>query len=234
VDVLRSVGADGVVTLSLDDGKVNAFDTAAFNAIDAALDTCGDASAVVLTGREGCFSAGLNIKAMGEMDEDGLHELLVSFGRVLLRTWLEPRPLVCAATGHAVAAGTMFAMACDHTVAAAGDFRWGLTETQIGFPLPMFAIALARGNVRTDRLDDLLLPGAVVNPEQAVEAGFADELAAPGDVVARATAKAAELAKLPRSTYAAAKRRIRGEAAEIALADLAHDIRSLLAIREPV
>ncbi|MBA2528631.1 MAG: enoyl-CoA hydratase/isomerase family protein, partial [Euzebyales bacterium] len=160
--------ADGVATLTLDDGKVNAFDVAFFASLDAALDGCAGDDAVVIAGREGMFSAGLNTRVMAGLDSDGMADLLVAFGRTMVRVWLEPRPVVAAVTGHAVAGGTLLAMACDHAVAAEGDFRWGLTETTIGFPLPGWAVAIARGNVAADRLDDLLLPGRSVTPAEAV------------------------------------------------------------------
>jgi enoyl-CoA hydratase len=232
VPITALTDASGVVTLTMDDGKVNAFDLAFFDALDGALDDAADAPAVMLAGREGFFSAGLNTRTMAALDNAGLEELLVRFGRTMLRVWLEPRPVVAAATGHALAGGTILAMACDHAVAAAGEFRWGLTETTIGFPLPAWVIALARGNVRADRLDDLLLPGAVVSPEGAVEAGFADAVAPPEEVVTSALARARELAELPRATYAETKRRLRGRVAEQALASAADDVRGLLAARE--
>lgn len=220
---------DGVLTLSMDDGKKNALDIDAFAAITAAFDGAGpEAKAIVLTGREDIFSAGLNVKFMAAASRDQLHELLVSFGRTLMRVWTDPRPTVCAASGHAVAAGTMLAMACDHAVAAEGPFAWGLTETRIDFEMPHFGLALARQNVRADRLEDLILPGAQIDAAAAVEAGYADELAAPADVLDRAREKAAELAELPPNAYAGTKLRLRGMARDAVLHGLEDDITALL------
>ncbi len=221
---------DGVAVLTLDDGRVNALDMDLFRELDARLDECADGAAVVIAGRPGMFSAGLNTKVMAGLDADGLHALFVQFGRTFLRVWLEPRPVVVAATGHAVAGGTILAMCADHAVAAAGDHRWGLTETTIGFVLPDWIIAVARGNVAADRLDDLLLPGAAVGPEEAVAAGFADEVVPPDQVLDRALARARHLAALPRDAYAAQKRRLRGPAAAAALADLEADIRATMTV----
>jgi enoyl-CoA hydratase len=219
---------DGVLTLTLDDGKRNALDIDAFEAIAEAFEAAGDARAIVLAGRDGVFTAGLNVKFMAAADRAQMTTLLTTFGRTLMRVWTEPRPTVCAATGHAVAAGSMFAMACDHAVAAEGDYWWGLTETRIDFELPHFGIAVARHNLRSDKLEDLLLPGAQVPAATAVEVGFADELAAPDDVVTRAQAKAAELAGLPPHAYAGTKRRLRGADADAILAGIDADIEALL------
>lgn len=229
--ITRTVDDDGIATLRMDDGKANAFDTDVFAEVDARMDECRDDAAIVFTGREGMFSAGLNVKVLQTAGDDDIAGLLVAFARTMFRVWLEPRPVVAAATGHAVAAGTILAMACDHVVAADGDYRWGLTETTIGFPLPRWVIALARANMPADRLDDLLLPGTVVGPQEAVAAGFADVVAPLDDVVARAHTRARELGALPRAVYAATKQRLREDTAQQALAGAPGDMRELLAER---
>lgn len=226
--VLRTVDERGVATLTLDDGKVNAFDPAFFAALDDALDACADDAAVVVAGRAGVFSAGLDRTLLGTGDDDAIGDLLVAFGRSMLRLWTEPRPVVAAATGHAVAGGTILAMACDHAVAAE-DGYWGLTETRIDFEVPYFGLALARANVRADRLEDLLLPGERVTAEQAVAAGFADVVVAADQVLPDAQERARELAQLPARAYAGTKHRLRGDAARSALAGLADDISALTA-----
>ena len=232
MSITRTVD-DGVATLTMDDGKVNALDLDFFGRLDAALDECADDAAIVLTGRPGMFSAGLNTKTMAALDIDGLTELLVQFGRTFLRVWLEPRPLVAAVGGHAIAGGTILAMVCDHAIAADGEYGWGLTETTIGFPLPQWIIAVARGNVASHRIDDLLLPGRMVQPAEAVEVGFADEVRPADQVLDAATEHARALTKLPLKTYAETKRRLRGGAVEAVLADLEADTRAALGQRSP-
>jgi enoyl-CoA hydratase len=231
VTISRSTDDHGIATLVMDDGKVNAFDVAFFSDLDGAFDACAEDAGIVLTGREGMFSAGLNMKTMATLDDDGMTDMLVAFGRTMLRVWLEPRPVVAAVSGHAIAGGTILAMACDHAVAAEGDFRWGLTETTIGFPLPEWIIAIARGNVAAHHLDDLLLPGQMVGPAEAVQVGFADAVAAPDQVMETATARAQELVALPRATYAETKRRLRGDAVGSVLDGMETDIRALLSQR---
>lgn len=222
---------DGIATLTIDDGKANALDVGLFEELDEAFDACRDDAAVVIAGREGMFSAGLNTRALGSLDDDGLAELLTAFGRTFLRIWLEPRPVVAAVTGHAIAGGTILAMVADQALAADGDFRWGLTETSIGFPMPAWVIAVGRGNVRPDRFDDLVLGGTLLPPEEAVEAGFADAVVRPDAVLAEAASRARARAELPATAYAETKRRLRGPAAEEALAGLEADARAVVAAR---
>lgn len=209
----------GVAVLTMDDGKVNALDVDTFTALDDALDACAEDTAIVLSGRDGVFSAGLDRSLLSAAMPD-LQRLAVALTRTTMRLWTEPRPVVAAATGHAIAAGTILALACDHVVAADDDARWGLNETALGLVLPPWVVDLARSTVRADRLEDLLLPGRIVDAREALEVGFVDELAPADDVRARALARAAALAELPRAVYAANKRRLRGAAADAALTDL--------------
>ena len=120
-------------------------------------------------------------------------------------------------------------MACDHAVAAAGDHRWGLMETRIAFEMPMFGIELARANVAAHRVDDLLLPGAVVGPDEAAEVGFVDRVVPVDDVLPTALAHAAALAQLPQRAYAGTKQRLRGAAVRRVLDGLEADVELLVA-----
>ncbi|CAN5747290.1 crotonase/enoyl-CoA hydratase family protein [soil metagenome] len=210
---------DGIAVLTLDDGKVNAFDVDRFAELDAALDDCVDDAAVVLCGRDGVFSAGLDRELLSAPREE-LTELAVALTRTTMRLWTEPRPVVAAATGHAIAAGTILALACDHAIAAAGDYRWGLNETAIGLVLPQWVIALARTNVRADRLDGLILPGRLVGTDEALEVGYIDEIAPADEVRDRAIAHATALTELSRHVYAANKQRLRGAAAEAGMTEI--------------
>ena len=221
---------DGVMTIALDDGAKNALGPGAFDAIaDAFAGADERVRAIVVTGRPGVLTAGLDVKFMASAGREGVQDLLTRFGRTWMQVWTEPRPTVLAATGHCLAAGTMLAMACDHAVAAEGEYAWGLTETQIDFELPEFGLALARANMRTDRLEDLLLPGRKVGPAEAVEAGFADELAPEDQVLARAQEVARTLAELPARAYAGTKRRLRAATAHQVLSNLDEDIAALTA-----
>lgn len=210
---------DGIAVVTLDDGKVNALDLDRFAALDRALDECVDDRAVVLGGRDGVFSAGLDLGVLSASADDVLAPA-VALTRTTMRLWTEPRPVVAAVTGHAIAAGTILALACDHAIAAEGDYRWGLNETALGLVLPQWVVDLARSTVRADLLERLLLPGRLVGPHDAFAAGMADDVAPLDEVRDRALAHASALAELDRGVYAANKGRLRGAAAAAALVEL--------------
>lgn len=224
--------ADGVLTITMDDGARNALRPDTLDALVATLDETADdedARAVVLAGNGEVFTAGLDVKWMQQADAASIGAMLRGLGRCVLRLWTDDRPTVAACTGHTVAAGTMLAMACDHAVAADGPYSWGLMETRIAFEMPRFGIGLARANVAAHRVDDLVLPGAVCSPTEAVEVGFGDELAPLDEVLDRARARALSLLGLPAHTYAGTKQRLRAELARELLDGLDEDIDRVVA-----
>jgi len=218
---------DGVLELRLDDGGPNALRPEVLEDLAAALVAHPDAP-VLLTGREGMFCAGLDLKWMGAHGPDDVARLLTACGRTLAALWQHPRPVVAAATGHAVAAGSMLAMTADHVVAATTGV-WGLNETANGMELPDFALTLAATRITPRELTTVVLPGARLDAATAVSVGFADEVLPPAEVLPRAEARLAELAALPPAAFAANKGRLRGAVARGMLARLEADVTGLIA-----
>jgi len=135
---------DGVATIKMDDGKANVLSTQMLADLNEAFDKAeSDDAIVVLTGRDGMFSGGFNLKEM----QTGPHEamILTSKGSKLARRILEfKRPVVLLATGHTIAMGAFLALACDYRVIVDGDYKIGLNETMIGMTMHNFGIELAR------------------------------------------------------------------------------------------
>src|SRR6185503_13726107 len=127
-------------------GKVNAMAMPFFEGLNAALDRAEreKPGAVVVAGRPGYFSAGLNLKVLPTLAPDDFRRTMLTFGRTMLRVFTFPIPTVAAVTGHAIAGGAMLAFACDLRHVADGQFRIHLNEVAIGLTLPTWAIMLAQ------------------------------------------------------------------------------------------
>ena len=218
---------DGVLDVQLDDGGPNVLRPEVCDTLASALTAHPDAP-VLLRGRDGMFSAGLDLRWMVSHPPAEIGVLLRSCGRMLMTLWMHPRPVVVAATGHAIAAGTMLAGCGDHVVATEGG-AWGLNETTNGMEIPRFGIELAASRLAPRDLDVLLVPGERIDAARAVSVGLADALCAPGETLARAEERLAELAALPAAAYAGNKRRLRAARAERVLAELDADVDGLVA-----
>lgn len=208
---------DRVGWIEFDDGGPNALTTDVFNAFFAALDTAesdGDVGAVVITGREGFFSAGMNLKWMQTLDREQLGTIGPDMARLAHRIFIFPKPVIAAVEGHAIAGGAIILLACDRSVGARGDYKIGLNEVAIGIPFGGFAVELARSHLVPSAFGAGLLHGSVYNPERAYEVGYLDELVEPGAVRTRVAEVAATASQLNPLAYTLTKQNLRGPLAE--------------------
>jgi enoyl-CoA hydratase len=151
----------------------------------------------VLTGANGTFCAGADLKAMRSGDP-ALVTRLDSHGdgpvgptRMLLG-----KPVIAAVEGHAVAGGLELAAWCDLRVASE-DAVFGVYCRRWGIPL------MDGGTVRLARLLghshalDLILTGRGVSGEEALRMGLANRLVPRGEALAAALELAREIARKP-------------------------------------
>jgi enoyl-CoA hydratase len=204
---------DQVATILLDDGKANAISQEVLDQMNAALDQIDaepEARALLIAGRPGRFSAGFDLAAM-TANVESMQSLVIGGGRLVGRLLLQPRPVVMACTGHALAAGALILLAGDHRIGAAGDWKIGLNEVSIGMAMPRWGVELATYRLAPTELAWRLVLGQTGAPDEAVLAGFLDRVVPADDVVAEAAATAARLAALASGAVSGTKERARGE-----------------------
>jgi len=190
--------------ISLARPPVNAFDAGLVAALTEALGTAGrEASAIVLSGREGMFSAGLDVPALLMLDRKAMGDFWRAFHGLLETLARSPVPVVAAITGHCPAGGAVLCLYCDYRVMTRGEYRIGLNETRVGLSLPP---SIHRALVRLvgERLAErLVVSGALVSPGEALQVGLVDELAeSPEAAVSAALDWCETLLTLPARTMA--------------------------------
>lgn len=211
MDAPVSYGFDGsIATLGLDDGKVNALSLTMFAAINDALDRAAadGAAALVVHGRDGVFSAGFDLAVLRGGGADAVAMLRAGWDTAE-RLLLFPRPVVAAATGHAIAMGLFLLLASDVRVGTAGPFRLTANEVAIGLPVPGTALEICRLQLAATHFHRVVALAEVLGPDEAVAAGVLHRLAPAGGAVEAATAMATELAALDLDAHADTKRRAR-------------------------
>lgn len=143
----------------------------------AIIDAGNEAGALVISGREGLFSAGLDVPELMQLDREGMSEFWRQFFGLLETVARSPIPVAAAISGHAPAGGAVLSLFCDYRVMSRGKFVAGLNETQVGLLVPeVIRQALIRltGPHRAERM---IVAGALLSPEQAQASGMIDELA---------------------------------------------------------
>jgi enoyl-CoA hydratase len=201
----------------MEEGKGNAIGAALLLALDAALDELAERAprAVVLTGSESIFSAGLDLPGLLSLDRSAMRELIGRFSEVMLRLFTVPFPLVAAVNGHAVAGGCVLALQADHRLMTdEPDARIGLKEVALGIGLPSAVIETLRCQVPAASLAPIALEARLLEPREALELGLVDEVVPAGRLLEHARKRAAELGRLPAGAFAQVKSALRAPAVE--------------------
>lgn len=185
--------------------------------------------AVVLAGRSGMFSAGLDVLELAAArDRETLEPALRRLFDVMAALAGSPIPVVAAIDGHSPAGGLVLSMLCDWRVMVDGPFTIGLNEVRIGIPMPGAIAALASRVVGPRRSETMCTTGAMFSPHEALRIGLVDELAPPGEVEVRAHEWCRHCLELPPRAFADSRAIARADLVELVRKWREEDTASLL------
>jgi enoyl-CoA hydratase len=162
----------------------------AFEAFDA-----DDSQSIgILTGAQGTFCAGADLKAVAEGDRRPIPDH--GPGPMGPTRLTLGKPVIAAVEGFAVAGGIELALWCDLRVAA-DDAIFGVFCRRFGVPLCDLGTVRLPRLIGHSRAMDLILTGRAVTASEAHQLGLANRVAAPGEALGEARALAHQLAALP-------------------------------------
>lgn len=152
----------------------------------------------VLTGAQGTFCAGADLKAISEGTGNRIESDVNLPGPLGCTRLLLSKPVIAAVEGHAVAGGLELALWCDLRVAAS-DATFGVYCRRWGVPL------VDGGTIRLPRLIgqsralDMILTGRGVGGDEAGDWGLANRVCARGQALDEAVALAESLLAFPQT-----------------------------------
>lgn len=158
------------------------------------------AAVAVLTGAEGAFCAGADLKALaggesGKRVMPGGVDTFAPMGPTRLRL---SKPVIAAIEGHAVAGGAELALWCDLRVMAQNAV-FGIYCRRFGVPLVDLGTIRLPRLIGHSRAMDLMLTGRPVSADEAHTIGLANRVAPAGQALAHAVALAKEIAAFPQT-----------------------------------
>ena len=208
-DAVSYAHADGVSTIVMNDGKVNAMSVSLMAEISAALDQAeNDKAVVVLTGKPGVFSAGFDLSVF-QQGYGPTMQMLRAGAALNERIFAFPFPVVAACSGHGIAMGSFLLMSSDYRIGADGPFKIGMNEVAIGMTLPYFAIEIARQRLSPAYFHRATILAELYAPKDAVAPGFLDRVVEADQLLDTAHETATALTKLDMKAHVETKLRVR-------------------------
>ncbi len=197
-----------VARVTMDDGKANALSPTMLGELSAAFTRAeSDGAAVLLSGREGRFSGGFDLKVLQGGGPDAGAMLRAGF-ELAEQVLSFPRPVVIACTGHAVAMGVFVLLSGDYRIGiAGGGHKIVANEVAIGLTMPHSAIELLRQRLTPAAFVRALMLSEVFDPDTAVPAGFLDAVVPADELASASMAAATSFAALDATAHRESKAR---------------------------
>ena len=166
---LEYLNDGSVARITMDDGKVNAMDNDWFRRMLALLDEveASEATCLIIKGRDGVFSGGLNIKWLPGMSKQEATEFFQLFPGTLKRLYHFSKPTIAQVTGPAIAGGCLTACACDRRVGISGA-DVAMNEVRVNMTIPEWAIDIVTDAIPAPQSKTLLKFGEPVKTDDLV------------------------------------------------------------------
>jgi len=203
---------ENVAIVTLDDGKANAVSHQVIDELNAALDKAeAEKATVLLTGREGKFSAGFDLAVMKDGGPEAEGKLVGAGARLSQRLLTFPTPVIIACNGHSLAMGALMLLSVDYRIGVSGKYKVGLNEVAIGMTMPYFGVELARGRLTPSFFGRSVSNAEIFSPEDAMTAGFLDKVVPEDQLLSVALAGAKMMSQLNLTAHHNTKLRVRDQ-----------------------
>jgi enoyl-CoA hydratase/carnithine racemase len=174
-------GGIGFITLARP--PANAYDAAMVGELRAAAErAAADAAVRVVVLRSAnpkFFCTGADISTLQGATRAGFANFLVQAQDAVNAIAAAPKLFIAAIAGHCIGGGLEIALGCDFRFAAAGSYRLGLAEVNLGLSPGMGGTQRLARLIPKSRALHLMVTGEMLTPEQAHAEGIVDRVFAP-------------------------------------------------------
>ena len=200
---IASIKKDGNISIiTLNDGKANVFSPEMSKQVNNCLDEVPtEEGALIITGKEGMFSAGFDLKVIQSGDMEKIKEMTIAGFSLLSRIFAFPRPVVAACSGHGIALGTFLLCCCDYRIGVKGDYLIGANEMKTNMVIPTPILELIKFRVSDQHKYRSILAAQMYSHVDAIEAHLLDEVVDENLIMQRAIEKAQEVQEAGHPAY---------------------------------
>lgn len=205
---------DKIAVIQLNRGRSNAINSemvAELRQMIRNVEKDDNIAGIILTGKEGFFSAGLDLIELYDYDELQIRQFWKDFLHLVTVMVSFRKPMVSAINGHSPAGGCVLALCCDYRVMAEGKYIIGLNEVPVGIIVPQSIFHLYSfwlGNAVAYRY---MLEGKLLHTEEALSSGLIDELVKPESILYAAERRIQKYTQMDSKTWQQSKLNLRAE-----------------------
>ena len=173
----------GIGFITLARPPANAYDATMVGELRAAAErAAADAAVRVVVLRSAnpkFFCTGADISTLQGATRAGFANFLVQAQDAVNAIAAAPKLFIAAIAGHCIGGGLEIALGCDFRFAAAGSYRLGLAEVNLGLSPGMGGTQRLARLIPKSRALHLMVTGEMLTPEQAHAEGIVDRVFAP-------------------------------------------------------
>ncbi|MDC3398272.1 crotonase/enoyl-CoA hydratase family protein [Gammaproteobacteria bacterium] len=203
---------NNVSIIKLDDGKANAFSYEMLTRFNELLvEVPRDSGALIITGRDGLFSGGFDLKTLATGDMEKIQKMVTLGYKTLLDLYGFDRPIIAAVSGHSIALGLFVTCCADYRIAIDGQYICQANEVRNNMDIPIQIMEILKARVNKNYFYPAVYHSDAYSMKDSIAVGFIDEVVAEDKFMERVMEKAVELSTLPHPFYVKTKHFAQGD-----------------------
>ena len=177
MNTLKVTIREKVAIIALDRGSSNAMNSELVDELKTIIENIeqdNNIAGVILTGKNGFFTAGLDLIELYDYNETEIRTFWLDFLNLVKTLTRFKKPMIAAISGHSPAGGCVLSLCCDYRVMAEGNYIIGLNEVPVGIIVPdsifeLYAFWIGKGKAYQN-----ILEGKLLTVEEAKATGLID------------------------------------------------------------
>lgn len=214
MNTIKTTIRDNTAVIGLDNGRSNAINAGMVSELTnmvRSIESDDNIGGLIITGKEGFFSAGLDLIELFDYDEITIRKFWEDFLGLVSTLASFKKPFISAISGHSPAGGCVIALCSDYRIMAEGKFVIGLNEVPVGIIVPDNIFHLYSFWLGQAQAYRFLLEGKLMNTQEALENRLIDQVVDPGSLVSSAERQMQKYLQLDRNTWQQSKLNLRKE-----------------------
>ncbi|MCJ8209116.1 enoyl-CoA hydratase/isomerase family protein [Mucilaginibacter sp. RS28] len=205
---------NNLAVITLNRGRSNPINLEMVEELSGAIESLNnndDALGLIISGKEGFFSAGVDLIEAYNYNEQQSRLFWESFLQLQYTFCAFKKPAIAAISGHSPAGGCILALCCDYRIMAKGNFMIGLNEVPVGIIVPDAVFHLYSFWLGRHKAYQYLLEGRLLSVEEALQNNLIDEAVEPENLLSAAQLQARKYMSYPNAVWQQSKLNFRKE-----------------------